>query len=782
MSKKKTPEELRLSGAKRAKKAARQAEMAAPDVLGEPLRPQGEDRNFRRIWNQLAKELLEAKKLSKADGSLLERLVRARRGSFDGDDSERTASRLEYDALRQEFDSRAPFIESKPAPKVERPVGVPSLPDFIASVKRERDTFFERMGPDQVITMDEGGKPYEFPEGDALTVAKKYAESVVSGEQVAGKLTICACKRFLENLTEGGRQRGFWMDPWACRSIVDFFKHYYQHPLLPWMTLVVCDSFGWKRATGYRLRSRCWVEVAKKNAKSYLLSGICLFTLVADQEERAEVYSFGTKVSQAKIVWGDSYFNCKRNPELAEHVITQKTSLSIEETGSSFTAIASDQNTCDGLRVHAFSADECHEYRNDLLVRKMLHGQLSRRQPMALFATTAGPARDENFCWTQHEIFCRLLEKVTVDDPYFDDWTVYIYSLDEDEECKDDILDESKWIKANPSLGEALPLDNLRRDARALKTDLNAIRDFRRYDMNLWNTIDTSTGSLPSDIVAYGLGIPNMPSGSLMQLRETFLKDCETFRANPAYRMWAGYDHGASDDFASFSLYLPAYRFMDADGKLTEEKMVCCNFYWICKEKIVEREGTLRVPLNRWCNEGWIRTTGKKYVDREQVYSDILAICQRFNVTQIGFDGWAMQDFVQSLNKERKGLAVIVKQKGETLNIPSETFLRAMLDKKLVYLDPVFRWMAANCDFTADGNGAKKPHKPKCNEGDTDDKKSKIDGVASLVNAIHRHLNPDQAQGINNWTNRFYSREADLHAAGQPTLSDAVSKMMGRTF
>jgi len=110
MSKKKTPEELRLSGAKRAKKAARQAEMAAPDVLGEPLRPQGEDRNFRRIWNQLAKELLEAKKLSKADGSLLERLVRARRGSFDGDDSERTASRLEYDALRQEFEDRKSVV------------------------------------------------------------------------------------------------------------------------------------------------------------------------------------------------------------------------------------------------------------------------------------------------------------------------------------------------------------------------------------------------------------------------------------------------------------------------------------------------------------------------------------------------------------------------------------------------------------------------------------------------------------------------------------------------
>ena len=87
-----------------------------------------------------------------------------------------------------------------------------------------------------------------------------------------------------------------------------------------------------------------YIEVARKNAKSTLCSGISLYTLFADKEGGAEVYSAATKEDQAMIVFGDAEKMVKRSP-LKKHIDILHKRLLHAKSQSVFAACAGCQYT-----------------------------------------------------------------------------------------------------------------------------------------------------------------------------------------------------------------------------------------------------------------------------------------------------------------------------------------------------------------------------------------------------------------------------------------------------
>jgi phage terminase large subunit-like protein len=752
-----------MSGANRSKIERRKAETTGEFKLGLPLMPQSRERNWRRTWAVESKKLLDARKLALSDGSLLASLCDALRGSRIGSPEERAASHAEVTRIRAIFDARAPFEESKPVAQVEiRAATCPPIAEFIEGVRRCRDSFESRIVPGQTITLDEGGKPYEFPEGDALTVAKQYAKDVVAGKIAMGKLWTCACQRFLDNITTGGSSRGFFFDPWEARIIVDWFRFYCTWPLQPWQVLIALDVFAFKKPSGVRLRSTLWLEIGRKNAKTWFCGGMVLFCIVADLEKRAEAYSYACMKEQARLSFRDATACVQDSPELSALVTVQKQALSVEDTGSFFKPISSDSSTADGLRVHVGFGDESHAWvgSGETLHAKITTGQLSRRQPLTLLATTAGEKIDEGFCYTQHEIYKRFLTGVVEDHFVWDSTACYIACLDDD----DDMLVEANWLKSNPGLGVTVNIDKVREHARKLGHDNNAKFQFNQFVCCRWNTEAASGGSLPVDYVTACLGVEGMP---LRTLRNAFLKEAEEKRKDPNFRMYGGADAGATSDFFSYTLFLPKYRFANPDGKF-EDKMIAVNFFWIKEEDLKERGDNWNVPIRRWVDEGWVKLAGLKYVDKQIVHDDIVALHQRFNVVEIGWDEWNTKDMRDSLYTNYKIVNTIVKQVESQLTAPSNTLIAAILDKKILLTDPVTKWMLCNVDFTPAENKGVKPKKPKRYQTDTVDKHAKIDAVSSMCNAIHRWLNPDlerqkQLQIADKW-----SKAAADYAAGKP--------------
>lgn len=107
-----------------------------------------------------------------------------------------------------------------------------------------------------------------------------YAEQVLSGQIVAGRLVRLACARHLRDI-ETGSQRGLRFDARAAQRAIDFFPRFLrlaegefagkQFELQLWQQFVVGSLFGWKGADDYRRFRKAYIESAKGSGKALAL-------------------------------------------------------------------------------------------------------------------------------------------------------------------------------------------------------------------------------------------------------------------------------------------------------------------------------------------------------------------------------------------------------------------------------------------------------------------------------------------------------------------------------
>jgi phage terminase large subunit-like protein len=729
----KTVQQLTLSGASRARVARRKAQESGELVLGVPVMPPGREKNWRRTWGKVSQELLAAKKVFLADANLLVSLIDALRGSRIGSPEERTTAHVEAQCIRGIFDSRKPFEEVKPVEVVVPVVAGPTLAEFIEQVKQERETFVSRMLPGETVTLDSEGKIYSWPAGDAAQIAREYAQQVVQGAIVAGELVVFACARFLKEL-EMGHERGFYFDPLAARNIKTWFDVFGSWQIQPWQIFCAVQLFAWKRPAGTRRFSRFWLAVGRKNGKSSFLAHLGLFCLIADQTDRAEVYSAATKKDQAHITWADAEYNVRHNAELARYTKSQRYVLSVEDTGSFFQYLGSDKHTLDGLRPSCCLIDEIHEHNDDGVVKRLQSGTLSRSQPLLLFATTAGESR-ESWCYTQHEIFERILRGTVEEYDYSDSWLLYIAQMDSTDAAED----ETKWVKSNPSLGITLTLESLRVEASALKADPASIFSFTRFHCNIWNSVVVGH-SLPQDAINACIGC-ELPPGGAMELRNTFLAKAKTERT----LFFGALDLGLSDDMCAFVLLTPHFC---SDLTVTgdyKKKTAIIPWFFIPAKRLKEHEANWRVPLSLWVREGWVTVAGEELVDMDEVEKTIKQICSDYRVPVIGFDKWKTETLCARMNSLRVAKFVAVPQIPSYLTAPSMELKTAVLKGTLAHLaNPVLKWHLSNVDLEPDEKtGGIRPKKY------GGDRRCKIDACQATVTAWQQLLDVENRKFFN---------------------------------
>ena len=139
---------------------------------------------------------------------------------------------------------------------------------------------------------------------DYIAMARQYADDVVSGRVVAGKLEIAACRRQLEDLARETSDEWPWVfvpelavRPCEFIELLPHIKGKWARErrrigLEGWQCFILTCVFGWvHHETGLRRFTEVYEEVARKNAKSTKCAGIALYMLAADGEEGAEVYT-----------------------------------------------------------------------------------------------------------------------------------------------------------------------------------------------------------------------------------------------------------------------------------------------------------------------------------------------------------------------------------------------------------------------------------------------------------------------------------------------------------
>lgn len=558
-----------------------------------------------------------------------------------------------------------------------------------------------------------------------------WGRKVVAGKIVAGQLTRLACQRHLDDLATG-KSRGLVWDRDSALHAIEFFSHLRHSTgewagqpfdLQPWQQFVVGSVFGWKRADGLRRFRTAYVEVARKNGKSALLAGIALYALVADGEAGAHVYAAATTRDQARIVFGEAERMVAASPALSARVTRTVNNLAVLPTASWFRPLSADASKMDGLNVHFAAVDEVHEHPGPEIIQKLNTATGARRQPLIVEITTAGHDR-HSVCRQHHEFSVKTLEG-TLPQETADPWFAFIATID----AGDDWTDPRVWIKANPSLGVTVKLDDLKRqidEAREMPAQQNAIRRLR---LNEWT--EQVTRWLDMGVWAEG-GLAPETSGATIAAEMERLE-----RLLAGRECYGGLDLARVNDLSAFMLLFPPTR-DPALGSMAEKWVVLSRF-WVPVEDILRRARRDRVPYDVWRDQGFLTATPGNATDFAFIEAEIIALAGRFDLRELAYDRTFAGEIVQHLQDE--GINLVQFGQGFlSMAAPTAELERLAVSRLLWHGGhPVLRWNASNVAVRHDPAGNIKPDKERSSE--------RIDGIVALCNALGRAMMRDESAG-----------------------------------
>ncbi|MEE9684024.1 terminase TerL endonuclease subunit [Lelliottia amnigena] len=546
----------------------------------------------------------------------------------------------------------------------------------------------------------------------------QYAERVLSGEIVAGELVRLSCQRFLNDL-EHGPERGVYFSEDRAQHILDFYN-FVPHvkgalagkpiDLMAWDIFILINLFGFvipliDETTGEQMfdddgdaimvrRFRtAYNEVARKNAKSTLSSGIGLYMTGADGEGGAEVYSAATTRDQARIVFDDAKNMIKKAPRslgrLFGHV---KLNIHQEKTASKFEPLSSDANNLDGLNIHCGIVDELHAHRTRD-VWDVLETATGARLQSLLFAITTAGSNKEGICYEQRDYAIKVLRGVVDDDTYF----AVIYTLDEG----DDPFDEKNWPKANPGLGVCKRWDDMRRLAKKAKEQIAARPNFFTKHLNIWVTAEIAW----MDMDRWAKCADIAPDDELKN-----------------WPLWVGIDLANKIDICA------AVKTWRAPNGHTHTK----SKFWIPEGRLETAPKHISELYRKWADAGYLDLTDGDVIDHGYIKAEVEAWVKGECLKEIAFDPWSATQFSLALAEE--GLPLV--EVAQTVKNLSESMKSVQADVygSKIHHDgnPVMTWMMSNVTVKPDKNDNIFPNKST--------PENKIDGPVALFTAKSRLL------------------------------------------
>lgn len=540
----------------------------------------------------------------------------------------------------------------------------------------------------------------------------QYAQRVVNGRIVAGKLVKLACERHIRDL-KTAEARGLVFDRASSERAIRFIE-LLRHSkgewggrrikLSPFQKFCIGSIFGWKwRASGLRRYRKAYKEVGRKNGKSTECAGISLYLLTADGEPGAEVYTAATKRDQARIVFDETKNMVRALPpeyELRNIISVWQHALVVEKTASKMLPLSADDKTMDGLNPHGAIVDELHAHTSRGVLDLIDTAFGARRQPVRFAITTAGSNR-LSVCWEERAYATKVLEGIIDDDSLF----VYIATIDEG----DDPFDESVWIKANPNLGVSVKIDYLRDQAKKAREIGTFYNEFLRLHLNVWTQAECRWMSLEQWDSCGGQVIPS------------------ALRDRPCY---GALDLSSTTDLSAFVKVWPPVE----DDPL----WYASARFWIPRDNMQERIRKDRVPYDVWARDGLIEVTDGNVIDHDFIQAAIEDDLDNYNIEDIAFDPWNATMLTTRL--ANGGARMVQFRQGFISMSPAAKQLeKLVLARELRHGgNPVLRWMMSNVVMRTDPAGNIKPDKEKSSD--------RIDGIVSLVMAVGRASTAEESR------------------------------------
>lgn len=540
----------------------------------------------------------------------------------------------------------------------------------------------------------------------------EYAQDVVSGKQVAGKIIRLACQRYLDFMNDARYE----FRPDKCERVLSFvskLKHYQgkcagkPFVLEEWQKWIIYSIFGfYYKDSNERLVKKALITVGRKNGKSMQIAAIALYMLIADGEPAAQVLNIANNTKQAHLLFEMQQKLVKCLDPKHKYTKTLRDSIQVPKTSSYSQVLSSDSSGHDGSSPSTYILDEVHEMKDSKLWDVMVSGTGFRVSPLGICISTSGFLLN-GFLHTYRDVCIDILEHRKEDDEQF----AAIYELDEEDDWKD----EHNWVKANPNLGVTVTKKYLEGQIRSAINDSALETSVKTKNFNMW--VSSKEIWISDDKIRKVMSPVNLDD----------YKDEDCFM---------GVDLSAVSDLTSTTVMFPP----NPDREINPDKFVFKTIIYLPESELTENVNSYLYMI--WKRENYLKVTSGNVVDYDYILKDQININDKNYVVNVAYDKWNATQW--AINATEEGLPLTpYSQALGNFNGPTKT-LERLIRTGMVVIDnnPIVRWAFSNVTLKLDQHENAKPTKA------NNEKSKKIDPVISMIQSLGGYLeNPRYSDG-----------------------------------
>lgn len=493
--------------------------------------------------------------------------------------------------------------------------------------------------------------------------------------------------------------------------------------LLDWQLNILFQANCWKEnRTNERRYNRAIVSMARTNGKSMLATVQLLYDYIFNclDYTNQELLLALPSATQTDKVWLylTSYFKALEvhdwftDWELENDVDPQSEKVIARNTNNRILKRPFLSRRFDGNHFSTCVLDEVADSENQAVISesigKITSGMVQVHNPMIFTISTAYPDSNCDFYKRQKSMFT-VMEKDY--QRVSEDVLCIVYQQDD----KDEVLDDTTWIKSNP----LLELDSLRdRMVKQMHAELEDMKakgkeyEFINKNMNVWL---------------------NHSVNNYVELKDIEKSIVETKPIDIHSRqVYIGCDLSNFSDDTSLAFIFP---YTDNHGK---NKFYIEEHSWIptaraqCRIDIKEKQDN--IPYRAMENKGFCTITKNRfgYINYDEVFNWLIEYIEdnELQVESFTYDEWRSDKFIKLIESNTSFKLIPLKQVAPRLNDTTKDFQRDLTEGKFTFLDDEIIKTALSNAVLVESKGFVKI--------DKDMATKKIDCADAIIDAYYR--------------------------------------------
>lgn len=503
----------------------------------------------------------------------------------------------------------------------------------------------------------------------------KWAEDIAAGRLLACKKTKQAAKRFLADLKRADAKWPYVFVPSEAEKVIEFIEgltlgdgkfHGLKAEVFPFQAFIIANLYGWRYKKDLKKRryKKAFISMAKKNTKSSLIAFLALIELMV--EPGAQVYSIANTRDQASICFKYAKDIVLLNADVREHIEPYQYTLVCKARLSHFRALSSDHASLDGPNPSMVIADEVCAYKDGKLLGVITSGMGSRKNGLVVYISTANNFKTDQVGYLEYEYAARILSGDVVNEKYFS----LIFELDQG----DDWRDSATWIKANPTLGKVVSMEDLEDECKLAIDQPQKEREFRIKKCNQW-----VKGGGENSFILDSQWEPAV-------LAEKAHADYLTPAKLKTYPKGIGFDLSKREDLSAWTI---CYYIAEL------EKYYFQHQAYIPYGQIENKIKHDSILFQGWIASGIVKAPPGEVQDYQTIGGDILAKCADLDVGMVFYDAY-MAGEIRDMLAPVLDVVGQFPQAMKFISEPTKDYRELIIKKQVIDANPLHRWCLGN--------------------------------------------------------------------------------------